>query len=201
MKAVKRILKKHTEENVLKYILVTAFFAAGLAAGIAVSVTGGERDSLAETVRAVCETISAEGVDAPKIFRISLFKSFRNCLAIFAGGLSLWLFPLTAFCLFATGFSCGYTAAFLSANFGGEGLLLSAVSLLTTFAFAVPIYIFAGVLSFCNAQKNVKLFTARKNTGYILLCLLAFAALIPASVLDAFVVPEFVKHVCAAIAA
>ena len=199
MSGIKRILNEHTENNIPKYIAATAVFAAGFVLGIAGSFGSGNGtvENVAQSIRTTCESVSAGGVDAPKLFWISVWKNLRNCLAIFLGGFSLWLSPLIPGLLFACGFSYGYTAGFLSANFGSDGFLLVLVSSATAIVIVIPVYAVLSVISFNNSLKRRRLSNGSKNTAvFAAVFVLVSLLLIPAAAIDAFVVPEIVKQIC-----
>lgn len=199
MNEIKRAIKNHIEGNILKYAAAFALFITGVVLGIVSALNGfaDVAENVVQSIRTTCEGICAGGVDNGKIFRISLYKNFRNCFIIFLGGLSVWLTPLIALVLFFYGFSYGFTIGFLSLNLGPDGFMMGVSSIIINIFIAVPVYIVLSVIAFNSSANRRKRVSSGGGTGGLAVCfVMLFVLLVPAIAADAFVVPELVKQIC-----
>ncbi len=199
MYELKRLLKRHIEENLFKYILILALFAMGILAGFVFSANLSYEvsESVNGEVGGFIDGFSEGVFNKGEIFRTSFLKTLRITLLIFAGGLSVWLLPISFATLFSYGFSLGFTLGYLSSNFGAKGLGVGVVSVFLVFLINIPSYIILSVVAINNSRYKRKGRNSESNFGLysIIFTVLFFFSLIPV-VADTFCVPWIIGLIC-----
>lgn len=193
---LKKLLIKHIEENLYKYIFLLIVFGAGVFAGLMFSRSIPENLSsqLSEDILSNIEIVSKGEFDKAQIMKISFLKNIRMFFIIFLCGFTLWLFPINCLMLSSYGFSMGFTIGFMSSCVGGIGLAIFIISMLFTFVLIVPIYIIISVISLNNSL-NIK--NSRHNSGrYFIIILLFFSVSLTSIFFDTLIVPNIIQLIC-----
>ena len=196
MYELRRLFKRHIEENFLKYILILILFFAGVLAGFA--FFGGASGVFSETlngeVGAFIDGFPEGSFDKLEIAKTSLSKNFRIIFLVFIGGLSVWLSPVLLGTFFSYGFSLGFTLSYLSGSFGFRGFGVAITSVIFAFVINVPIYIISGVVAYNNARYKRR---GRSLEGGLGLYSVIFVSLFLISaisvIFDTFLVPWIIS--------
>lgn len=199
MYELKRLFKRHIEENLIKYILVLSVFAAGILLGFVFSknISIELSENLKQEIGIAMDEFSEGTFDKSEILQNSFMKDFRISLLIFIGGMSLWLLPLTFVSLLAYGFSLGFTVGYLSLNFGGIGLGVSIVSMVFVFLVNIPVYVTLGVVAFNNSKSKRHSRNGDGNFGaYAVVFGFLFLISLVSVIADAFIVPSVISVIC-----
>lgn len=199
MYELKKLLKRHIEENLFKYIILLFLFVAGVIGGFVFS-----QNVSAETSEAVQSEVGtfmdgfSEGVfNRGEIAKTSFLKALRITLLIFLSGLSVWLIPLSLVTLFFYGVSLGFTIGYLSANFGGQGLGVALVSVFFVFLINIPVYMILGVVAFNNSGIKRRGRSSKGNFGlYMVIFLILFLISVIPVIADTFLIPWLIGLIC-----
>lgn len=199
MYELKRLLKRHIEENLIKYILILTLVTAGILFGFIFS-----RNLSRDISQNISQSIGNLVNDFPKgffnkieILKTSFLKSLRISLLIFLGGLSAWMLPISFSALLSYGFSLGFTAGYLSSNFGGKGLGIVIVSIFFAFLINIPTYTVMGVVAFNNSKYKKYSRSSEGSFGvYAFIFGFVFLLSMVSVLADAFLVPEIITLIC-----
>lgn len=198
MTFIRQTIKRHIENNALKYIICIVLFAVGIVFGVlfASNQSGDSMGLLTEEIRTTLKNVQTSDFDSANIFKASTLKVLRNTLIIFASGFCLYLLPLSPAILFLCGFSCGFTLFCLGANIGTDGFLIGISSVLLDFFICIPIYFVMSVNAVNYAVQKRKKRYEQTLGSYFVCTVLLFLALIPSIIADSFIVPEIVRSIC-----
>ena len=193
---LKRLIIRHIETNLFRYIIVLGFFVAGVVVGVANSFgTATETTDIVSSF----ENLSEAEFDSVMIMKTSFFKNLRYFLLIFIGGFSFWLLPFSFSALFTCGFSYGYTVACMTAQMGGPGFAIAFASIAMGLIVTVPLCTMLCVFA-VNRNVDKKRNRQGQNTAGYFVCgivlLLVNLIVVPA---DSFVVPEIIRQICASV--
>ena len=198
MYELKKLLKRHIEENLFKYIIVLLLFAGGIISGFVFSgnVSAEISDGLQTEVGTFIEGFSEGDFNRSEIAKTSFLKTLRITLLIFLSGLSVWLLPVSFAALFSYGFSLGFTMGYLSSNFGAQGFGVGIVSVFFVFLINIPVYLILSVVAINNRHKK----RGRNSEGNLGLYSIIFAVLFLISLLsvvaDTFFSPWVIGLIC-----
>ncbi len=198
MYQLKRLFKRHAEENFLKYISVLSVFIAGILLGFVFSkgLSVDLAEGLNQEMNEFIEGFSMGNVNSMEILKNSFLKNMRIALLIFLGGFSVWLAPVAFGAILIYGFSLGFTVGYMSLYFGGIGVGIAVASIFFGLIINVPVYIILTVIAFNNSIGK------KHNRGdggmgtYTLIFGILFSVTLVTMVTDAFVVPVIVGLIC-----
>lgn len=199
MYELRRLFKRHIEENFSKYILILFLFFAGVLAGFLFSKGGSSEnyDSLNGEVGTFMDEFSEGHFSRGEIAKTSLVKNFRIIFLIFISGLSVWLSPALFGVLFSYGFSLGFTLSYLSGNFGFQGFGVAITSVIFAFAVNIPVYITLAVVAFNNSRHKRRLRNSEGNFGlYTMIFALMFVFSSISVIFDTFLIPWIISLIC-----
>lgn len=199
MYELKRLLKRHIEENLIKYILVLSLFAAGILLGFifSKSIPPDLSEGLTQEIGGLMDGFSEGDFNKIEILKTSFLKTLRITLLIFLGGLSGWLLPLSFATLLSYGFSLGFTVGYLSLTFGGKGLGVAIASMIFVFLINIPVYMVLGVVAFNNSRYKKRGRSSEGNFGvYAVIFGFLFLLSMISVVTDAFVIPVIISLIC-----
>lgn len=199
MYELKRLFKRHIEENLLKYILILSLFATGILLGFVFSknVSISVSESLKQEIGVIIDGFSEGSFNKIEILKTSFLKNLRIFLLIFIGGFSVWILPVSFAAFLSYGFSLGFTIGYFSLNFGGKGLAITVVSVMFVFLVNVPVYITLGVVAFNNSKYRRH---SRNGDGNLAAFTVIFGLMFIISLMsvaaDAFVIPGIISIIC-----
>lgn len=199
MYELKRLLKRHIEENLIKYILILSLFAAGILFGFifSKSIPPDLSEGLTQEIGGLMDGFSEGDFNKIEILKTSFLKTLRITLLIFLGGLSGWLLPLSFATLLSYGFSLGFTVGYLSLTFGGKGLGVAIASMIFVFLINIPVYMVLGVVAFNNSRYKKRGRSSEGNFGvYAVIFGFLFLLSMISVVTDAFVIPVIISLIC-----
>lgn len=198
MAFIRQTIKRHIDNNTLKYIFCIAVFTAGIFFGVLFSLnqSGESTDILMSELGTTLQNVRTSDFDIPIIIKTSASKALRNTLIIFTGGLCIYFLPFVFMILALCGFSCGFTLFCLGSGFGSGGFLVGISSVVIDFFVCIPVYFVMSVNAMNYALQKRKKRYEQTFAGYFICTFLCFLALFPSVITDSFVVPEIVKGIC-----
>ena len=199
MYELKKLLKRHVEENSFKYMFLLFLFVVGVIGGFVFSrnVSGETSEVLQSDVGTFIDKFSEGVFNRGEIAKTSFLKTLRITLLIFLSGLSVWLIPVSLITLFFYGVSLGFTMGYLSVNFGGQGLGVALVSVFLVFLINIPIYILLGVVAFNNSGIKRRGRSSEGNFGlYTAVFVISFLISVIPVIADTFLIPWLIGLIC-----
>lgn len=196
---LKRLFKRHIEENLIKYIMILALIAGGILLGFIFSknISPSLSENLSNDIGLLMDGFSEGTFDRVEILKTSFLKNLRISLLIFVGGLSVWLLPISFAMLMSHGFSLGFTIGYLALNFGGKGLAISVVSMIFVLLINIPSYIFLGVIALNNSRYKKRGRSSEGNFGIYAFIFGSVFLISTVSVLaDGFLIPNLISLIC-----
>ncbi len=196
MYQIKQMFTKHIEENILKYIIVLSIFAVGIITGFffSQSVPESLSEDLTQEIGALIEEFSDGAFDKSQILMTSFLKNLRFFLFILVGGLSAFLLPLAFGALFSYGFSIGFTISYMSLCFGGQGLVITMISVIFAFLINIPIYVALAVVAVNNCRN--KKYKDSNYAAYILIFVFLFLISLFSVAADVLIIPVLIRLIC-----
>ena len=196
---LKRLFKRHIEENLIKYVMILSLLAVGFLLGFVFSkrISAELSEGLSHDIGGLMEDFSEGNFDKLKILKTSFLKNLRITLFIFLGGLSVWLLPISFVTLLSYGFSLGFTMGYLAMNFGGRGLGIAISSIIFVLLINIPLYIILGVVAINNSKYKKRGRSSDGNFGvYAVIFGFIFLISLISVVTDAFLVPMIIGLIC-----
>jgi stage II sporulation protein M len=135
-------LKKELERTWWMLGLNTFFFIAGIFGG-ALSASSLSEGAQSQSAQAVAQTVDVLRQFVPagkRVMTASMGRHLIGFALIWVSGAFVFLYPLSAAVLSATGFLTGFTVAYLVQMYGARGFLYSAVGILPQSLLLVPFY-------------------------------------------------------------
>jgi len=136
-------LKKELERTWWMLGLNAFFFIAGIFGG-ALSASSLSEGIQSQSAQAVDQTVTVLRQFVPagrQVMTASMGRHLLGFALIWLSGAFVFLYPLSAAVLSATGFLSGFTVAYLVQVYGAKGFLYSAVGILPQALFLVPFYL------------------------------------------------------------
>ena len=196
---LKRLLKRHIEENLIKYIMILVLIAGGIFLGFIFSKNISPELSaiLSNDIGLLMDGFSEGTFNRTKILTTSFLKNLRISILIFVGGLSVWLLPLSFATIMSYGFSLGFTIGYLALHFSGRGLAVAIVSMIFVLLINIPGYIFLGVVALNNSRYKKRGRSSEGNLGvYIFIFGSIFLIFMISVLADGFLVPKLISLIC-----
>lgn len=199
-------LSRYIAENRLKFMTSVCCILAGIIIGAAVGSMTVLRNSdfAAEYISNFTSAYNIHGISAADVWGRAFLSDMRIFFLIWLSGYFIWLVPLNLTAIFSKGFGLGYTISYLITGNGFVGFLLSVAALLPQNLILLPSFIIYSVyqINFAVRFRKVRGVPSefkRKRRLFIINTVLIFAvaALSAAcSLLEAYVIPVFVKLIC-----
>lgn len=194
---IKKTIIGHIESNLFKYIIVLAFFVAGVIMGVVNSFA--TANETATEILSVFENLPKAEIDGVMIMKTSFFKNLRYFLLIFIGGFSFWLLPFSFSVLFTCGFSYGYTVSCMTGQLGGAGFAIAFASIATSLLITVPLCTMMCVITI-NRNLNKRRNRADSEfTGYVICGVVLFVINLAVVPVDGLAIPELIRQICASV--
>ncbi len=189
-------LNRHFLVNKSKYFFLLLALVVGLVSGIlfSSSVKPEDTDKLTQTVNIALTGIEDKGTAS--MFFDYLWKNAKSVIFIFFGAYSLYTLPLVFLNLILSGFSMGFTAAFVTSYFGFKGFLISLVIYSMDLLVCIPLLLFMSTVAIDYTLHNSKLKSTiriRNRKKFLIICCLLLLVLTVLSLPNVLVFPKFVK--------
>lgn len=205
---MKNALARHINQFKVRYFFLILCLLTGMLAGILFvgAVSENQSAELSQFINSFCQQVANQPIPPSEVFIASLISNLRILCLIWLCGLFFVLSPVVYGLVGVKGFGMGFTIGFLTFHFGFKGFMLSMVSILPQAVFSIPALLY---LAFCAiryasqkrkrkkgigvSSKVDEAYELKRFTYYFLAggCILLFS-----SVVDAFIVPVFVKGIC-----
>lgn len=202
---IERAITEYLRSNMGMFILVCLFFVIGVVIG---TVTVGFLDTaqkaqLANFLRLSIRTVAYDDVlDRGLVVRASLVG---NCKLLFVNwilGMTVIGLVLIPLVVIAKGFTIGFTVAFIVEELGLEGVILSLVSIFPPNFFAVPAVLLSATAGMSLSKILLRHRILREKgllveqfVGYTILVAFLSTLFLAGSLVDAYVVPVFLKTI------
>ncbi|MBO7208343.1 MAG: stage II sporulation protein M [Clostridia bacterium] len=189
-------INRHFALNKSKYFFLLLALVVGLVSGVlfSSSVKPEDTEKLTQTVNIALTGIEDKGKTS--MFFDYLWKNAKSVLLIFIGTYSLYTLPLVFLNLILSGFSMGFTAAFVTSYFGFKGFLISLLVFSTDLLICVPLLFFMSTVAIDYTLHNSKLkntIKTRNRKKFLIICCLLLLVLTVLSLPNVLIFPKFVK--------
>ncbi len=194
----KKLLSRHMEENIFKYLFIMCLFATGVVFGFLFSgnISQELSGSVGGEVEGFLNGFSTGVIDKTEVFKTALLKDIRFLFLILISGFSLWLLPLSLGTILSFGFSIGFTVSYMASNFGGRGLSVTLISLVFTLLINIPLYIVLTVIALNNSINKKHMRNEGNVVTYVGIFILFFGVSMISVVADSFLIPNLIKLIC-----
>jgi len=203
---IRESLLLYFRRNAPLYAFVAFLMVTGIAFG-AVAVRflpPDDRGEMIDQVQSVfAELDEGEGVDQSAVFYRSLLRNARTAAILWLMGVTVVGLPAAIGVLFLRGFATGFAAGFFVHELGYKGVALALLAILPPNLIAVPVLVALGACSIgfsWRVARGGRSGLARLYGGvvsYTAACALLAVLLASSSLVDAYVVPPFVRAVAA----
>lgn len=201
-----RIIKTFTDyffRNRLLFVLTVFCIMSGTVIGSlsAASISGERFDALSGYMNNFLSAYGIQSANRSEIFLFSLYANIKILLFMWVSGLWIGFIPIGLLQLGIKGYKLGFTVAFLIQLYGGKGIMLILVSLLSQVLFLIPALMFFAVfnLKFAVELRRIRLRgnLPDKDVYFknFLALLFVLIILVLCSLIDAFIVPTVLKPV------
>lgn len=194
-------------KNKWQFLIVVSSLVLGIAAGtyFAVSIPSDSADAMNKYMNNFVSAYNLQSANSGEVFKFSLYSNIKTILLLWVSGLWVGFLPLNLLQIGAKGYKIGFSVTLLAKSFGAKGMIFSAASSIPQVFIMIPALLLCSVfnINFAFFQKNSKisnLSAVFKNEFYIknLLYLAAIIILsIFVSFLDAYIIPQVLKPICA----
>ncbi|MBQ7900631.1 MAG: stage II sporulation protein M [Clostridia bacterium] len=192
MQAVREFVNK----NKGIFIAALSLFAAGIVLGTIVACSLGAADSasLKEQLGKYISVTAAGSVTFGDLLTSRCADNFRYMLVMVLCAQNVYLLPAGAVCLGIKGYQLGFAISFVCGNFGTDGIAMSVVTSLFSYAVVMPFYMLAFAIAAVYAAKRRNARSGQKGELAALCAVLAviYGVLCLAACAEAFLVPLFV---------
>jgi len=146
---LRRLGSEFLAQNRFPILLATLFLAAGIGFGAwgATGIRPDEANYLDQYIDNIFTHLRPGGTDLLTGVKIALETNGLAILGIYLCGLTVIGVPVIAGLLFIRGFALGFTAGFMIAQKGRQGVLLAAAALLPQNLILVPVLVVASALA------------------------------------------------------
>ncbi len=178
-------------------ILCALLFAIGIAMGAmglrVLSVD--EKAELISYLEVFMQGLHTPGLEPHVIFRLSLVHNLKTAALVWGFGLAVIGVPLTGLMLLLKGFVVGFSSSFVISEVTTDGTLLFLSGILPHTLISVPATVILATLS---VSFSLTLLRERpwargtlwsKTAGYTLRCCMLAAAMVIASLVEAYITP------------
>lgn len=203
---LKEVFAEHILLNRFKYILICVSLVVGLAVGafLTFSISYEKSSELADFVRDFCADTSQGSLPLNAFISSTLFNNFRLFILFLICSLHVFLIPLIFFSIAVKGFVIGFSTCFMCINFGFWGFVLIAFSNIIQIFLLIPVCMYMAVQSVnINKRRRDILKSSSDRTfirtkiwssrNYMLSCVFCVLVIFICSIIEAAVVPGFVK--------
>lgn len=200
---LKEGISNHLRSNFGLYFIALVFLAAGVAAGAFTvkALDDTEKVDLINYLQGFFQILTSKDIDSMAVLRQSVRNNIQTIFAIWLLGITVIGIPITLLIIGVRGFIIGFTVAFLIEGLGFKGLFFTLLAIMPNNLIVIPCLLAAGVISISFSNMIIKDRLARRWTknywqkffSYSILIIILFAVSIGGSLIEAYVVPVFIK--------
>jgi stage II sporulation protein M len=195
---------QHVKSNANRYFLLFLTFILGVSAG-AFTVNGLstiQSDELNNYLQGFIQLMDNQNIDSNELLRISSLENIKILSTLWVLGVTIIGIPFIFIIVGVKGFITGFSAGFIIKLLGLKGVLFTALALLPKEFFIVPCIIALGVngmnFSFNIIKSKSIKHMLKENlkarfAGYCLVTLLFGCVMFAGILLEAYVVPVFIR--------
>ena len=194
----RNLMKEYFENNKLTFLIVLSAIIIGITIGSS-SVARLSDEDASELYSTVNTSVNTTSVFFA--FLKSLSSEFKRFIILFLCGTTVFGSPVSVFFIGYTGYSLGFTVAFMLKYYGLTGLLAAFLGILPHYIVLLPTYCFAGVVCI-NFSNNILL--EKKNFNYdlkkfLVKMIIVLFMIFFACILEGFISAFFLKKIFALI--
>lgn len=207
-KKVKRTLARRLNS----YTGIAVFCASVYILGLVVGGLGSsaldsyQRGALTSHVDLFIRGLRNYGSQVPNIevAKLALLGHLKVAVLVWLLGISVIGAPVIVLILFVRGFAAGFTAGFLTAEMGGQGILLATFATLPHSVFAVPALFLVcvsalgfGLSVLRQSLQHRKIAFLQYVLSYSVAGIVAFCVFLLAAFVEAYITPVFIRILAA----
>lgn len=196
-------ISAHISSNIGVYFLVLTIFAIGIAAGTFTvrALDDTQKQSLIKYLQGFFQILLSRDIDSMAVLKQSVSNNLQTVLIIWILGITVIGIPVTLLIIGVRGFIIGFTVGFLIDGLGWKGLLFTGLAILPHNLIVIPSLVGISVLSVSFSLMIIKDRLAKRWTkhywqkfiSYCILVAVLFIVSIAGSIIEAYVVPVFIK--------
>lgn len=196
-------ISNHVKSNLGLYFLVLIFFTVGVASGAFTvkALDDLQKEALIKYLQGFFQVLTTKEINSLVILRQSIKNNLQTVFVIWLLGITVIGIPVTLLIMGVRGFIIGFTVAFLIDGLGFKGLFFTALAILPHNLIIIPCLVAISVISVSFSMMIIKDKLARRWTkdywqkffSYCLLVIVLFLVSVVGSVIEAYIVPVFIK--------
>ncbi|KPU44877.1 stage II sporulation protein M [Oxobacter pfennigii] len=202
-KRLKETISNHVKSNMFLYSTVILFFSIGVAAGAFTvkSIDDVQKQSLINYLEGFFQILTNTNVDSMSVLSQSIKNNLQTSFIIWILGITVIGIPIALLIIGIRGFIIGFTVAFLINGLGLKGLFFTFSAIVPHNLIVIPCMIASCVISISFSMMIIKDRLAKRWTNnywqkffsYCLLMIILFIISIMGSLIEAYIIPVFIK--------
>ncbi len=196
-------ISAHIKSNMGLYFLVFVFLSLGIASGAFTvrALDDVQRQALIKYMQGFFQILTTNSVDSIAVLKQSIINNVQTIAVIWILGITIIGIPISLFIIGVRGFILGFTVGFLLNGLGWQGLFFTALAILPQNLIIIPCLAAVEVTSLSFSLMIIHNRRAKKWTNnyyhkflsYTVIILILFAFSICGSLIEAYIVPVFIK--------
>lgn len=193
----------HVKSNLALYFLVCTFFAVGVAAGAFTvrALDDVQKQALIKYLQGFFQILTSKNIDSSAVLIQSIKNNIQTVFVIWILGITVIGIPVTILIIGIRGFIIGFTVGFLINGLGSKGLIFTLLAILPQNIIIIPCLIAISVVSLSFSLMIIKNKMAKRWTNnywqkflsYSILIIALFVTTILGSLIEAYIVPVFIR--------
>lgn len=193
----------HIKSNFGLYFLVFTFFAIGVGAGAFTvrALDEVQKQELIRYLQGFFQILTSKNINSLAVLSQSIQNNIQTVIVIWILGITVIGIPITLLILGVRGFIIGFTVGFLVNGLGWKGLFFTVLAILPQNIIIIPCLMSIGVFSVSFSLMIIKNRMAKRWTNnywqkflsYSIVVMALFIITILGSLIEAYIVPVFIK--------
>lgn len=199
----RNIITHHISENRFYYICIFVVFSLGLLIG-ACTATSFDTEYIGNANEYFSSVPAAvKSIESPEMFRKIMITSIKELLAVWCSGMIIFGIIPVLYTIFKRGFILGVTVTLIINFTGDKGILIAGLLMLFQCILFIPVLFFTASSGMKLSAEFLNKLVSRSNhnfdfksalSGYILIFVICFIAIIMYSLLESFVSFSILKR-------
>lgn len=202
-RSIRDSMSGHIRSNMGLYILSFTFLAIGIAAGAFTvkALDDAKRQELIKYMQGFFQILTSSTIDSRAVLAQSIKNNIQTIIVIWILGITVIGIPVTLIIVGVRGFILGFTVGFMLNSLGMKGLFFTILAILPQNIIIIPCIIAVSVMSVGFSTMIIRNRMAKKWTNnywqrflsYTILIGGLFIISIAGSLIEAYIVPVFIK--------
>lgn len=202
-RSIRDSMSGHIRSNMGLYILSFTFLAVGIAAGAFTvkALDDAKRQELIKYMQGFFQILTSSTIDSRAVLAQSIKNNIQTIIVIWILGITVIGIPVTLIIVGVRGFILGFTVGFMLNSLGMKGLFFTILAILPQNIIIIPCIIAVSVMSVGFSTMIIRNRMAKKWTNnywqrflsYTILIGGLFIISIAGSLIEAYIVPVFIK--------